>query len=274
MRLESALYTSQNGLEVHGAAISVVGDNLANVNTVGFKGSRAEFASMVSDGLEGGTSDTVPMPGNGVKVSSIREVKELGPIEPTGRALDVAIDGNGYFVVGSTTESFYTRAGNFTLDASGNLVTADGRNVLGYTVTNGTTSTSLGTINITNFNANPSATSSATLKGNLDASASITTAASNPASFKELNSAASFITTADVIDSLGETHTATLAFFKTAANTYTVQAYMDGGEISGGTEGTPSLISSGQLTFGSDGTIPDASKSQATLTLSPSYANG
>ncbi len=273
MRLESALYSSSAGMNAHGVAIAAIGDNIANVNTTGFKAQRTEFANLVSDGLSGGTSSTVNGGGNGVQVARVRSIHEAGSIEDTGRSLDVSIEGDGFFVVGTTEVPLYTRAGNFSIDSSGQLAMPSGQKVLGFSVENGVPSTTLGVIDMLNFNANGSATTTLSMTGNLSSTSDITAAPAAPASFRELNAAANFITSTETVDSQGAAHVVSYAFFKTAANTFTVQAYVDGGDV-GGTIGVPTLLGAGTMTFDETGVIPEANKAAAQLTLNPAYANG
>lgn len=273
MRLESALYTSREGIGAHGSAIAAIGDNISNVNTPGFKEQRVEFANLVADGISGGTTAVTESTGSGVKVSMVRSLHTPGAIEPTGRALDAAIDGEGFFVVGSADTPRYTRAGNFSIDASGNLVSGNGSQVLGFTVTDGVPGTTLGAINMLNFDSNATPTSTAAIAGNLNSTSVVGTAPANPATFTELAAASSYVTGLDVVDSLGATHAITLSFTKTAPNTYTTQAYIDGADV-GGVAGTPTLLGSVDIAFNATGTIDEANKAAAQIVMTPAYAGG
>lgn len=273
MRLESALYTSREGIGAHGNAIAAIGDNISNVSTPGFKEQRVEFANLVADGISGGTTALTESTGSGVKVSMVRSLHTPGAIEPTGRALDVAVDGEGFFVVGSAATPRYTRAGNFSIDADGNLVTGSGAQVLGFPVTAGVPGTELGAINMLNFDINATPTTTAAISGNLNSTVPVGTAPANPASFTELAAASSFVTGLDVVDSLGANHAVTLSFTKTAANTFTVQAYIDGADV-GGVAGTPTQLGTVDITFNATGTIDEASKAAAQMVLTPAFAGG
>jgi len=121
-----------SGLNAASKSLDVIGNNIANANTTGFKSSRAEFADMVASamGVAGG-SDA----GIGVQVADIAQQFTRGNISTTGNNLDVAIDGGGFFKLQQPDGSMaYTRAGNFQLDKAGNLVTNTNAKVLGYTV--------------------------------------------------------------------------------------------------------------------------------------------
>lgn len=273
MRIESALFSSREGINAHGQAIAVIGDNISNANTIGFRASRIEFGDLVAEGGSAREGGTLPTVGNGVAVQSIRPLEGTGVIENTGRDLDVAIEGRGFLTVGDPNDPYYTRAGNLAINEEGLLINSNGFEVLGYN-SDGT----LGTLNVTNLNLNGKPTSAATVLGNLDSQLELATAPTNPETFQALNSAASHVANMTVYDSLGAAHDITLAFFKTSAsaagNTFTVQAYVNGADV-GGTEGVPTQLgSNATLTFGTDGKIADASASAATITAAPSYTGG
>ena len=122
-----------SGLNANATYLSVIGNNLANINTVGFKASAVTFADLVSQTV-GGTSVNPMQVGLGVVTGSISPVFSQGAIENTREATNVAIQGNGFFVVrGERRQSAYTRAGNFSFNDDGELVTPDGWRVQGYT---------------------------------------------------------------------------------------------------------------------------------------------
>lgn len=271
MRLESALFSSKEGLTAHGQALAVVGDNVANANTTAYKTSRVEFADLFADGKSGGGSGGIPKSGSGVAVARVRQIHETGVIEATGRQLDVGIAGDGFFMVGDVEAPFYTRAGNFSINADGLLVTADGDPVLGLQGTG----TTLGTLNMKNITATGQATSLVTLFGNLNSTTDITTVPAAPASFNEINDSASFVVPSLAVnDSLGDSHNVKLAFFKTGTNTWEARAYMDGEDV-GGTAGVPVEVGTAvTLEFQSSGVLTDAAAENAVMTLTPAYAGG
>ena len=122
------------GLTANSTYLSVIGNNLANINTVGFKSSVVSFADLVSQTV-GGTSQNPMQIGLGVATGSISPVFSQGPIENSSEATNVAIQGNGFFMVrgDGRHRTAYTRAGVFTFDSEGALVTPDGWKVQGYT---------------------------------------------------------------------------------------------------------------------------------------------
>ena len=131
MALQSAMYSGVSGLNTLGSSMSVIGDNIANVNTIGFKASRAHFETLLAQNVSGaaGTSQI----GRGVTMSSIDAMWTQGSFETTNEATDMAIGGNGFFMVRSpTTGMYYTRAGHFQFDEDGYLVNPAGYRLQGW----------------------------------------------------------------------------------------------------------------------------------------------
>jgi flagellar hook protein FlgE len=140
MGLTSAMYTGLTGLNTNQFRIDTIGDNIANVNTTAFKGSRADFENLLSLTVSNGTAPgdntggTNPLQvGMGSTVGSVQKNFQSGSVEPTGVPTDLAIQGDGFFIIESPTDGqVYTRDGTFKLDANNTLVTADGYKVRGY----------------------------------------------------------------------------------------------------------------------------------------------
>ena len=124
-----------SGLNANGQYLSVIGNNLANINTVGFKASSVTFQDLVSQTV-GGSSVNPMQVGLGVTTGAISPVFSQGAIENTREATNVAIQGNGFFIVRGSGGNSYTRAGNFRSTAIGKLMTPDGQYVQGYTTVN------------------------------------------------------------------------------------------------------------------------------------------
>ena len=123
----NGLFAGRSGIASHGTAISVVGDNISNSSTIGFKAARAEFEDLIAGGQTAGR-----VVGSGSSVSAVSPIFEQGTLELTSRPLDLAIDGNGYFALANGAERFYTRAGNFKIDSAGFVVNPNGLAVLGF----------------------------------------------------------------------------------------------------------------------------------------------
>ena len=174
-----SLFSGVSGLRAHQTMLDVVGNNIANVNTTGFKASSVEFEDTLSQalraagapqGAQGGTNPA--QVGLGVQVGAINTTFTQGPAETTGVDTDLMIQGDGFFIVNDGGQQVYTRDGAFKFDANGNLTTANGALVQGWTATNGVVNTSgtIGGIKLPlGTSMPPVATTTATLGGNLPA---------------------------------------------------------------------------------------------------------
>lgn len=159
-----------SGINAASQGLSVISNNLANSQTVGFKSSRAEFADMFSGAQKS--------PGNGVRVEAYTQDFNQGTISSTGRELDMAIDGEGFFILEDKTGKYsniYTRNGSFKLDKDGFITDQAGNNLLGFnlnqalsTETEPVFDTALGSINLADLNKTPKATDQMTYNINLD----------------------------------------------------------------------------------------------------------
>ncbi len=246
MGLFSALFAGVNGINSNGNVISVIGDNIANVNTIGFKGSRAVF----EDILAGAESNI----GLGSRIAAITPQFSQGGFESSSNVTDMAIDGNGFFVVRNDNDgsTFYSRAGQFSLDKEGYLVNADQYRVRGFQVdTSNNITSSIDDIQISTAPVSPEATDEIELKLNLDSNETA------PAAFSTANptGTSNFSAGITVYDSLGNGHLVTVYFRKNAANSWQWFALVDGGEITGGTAGTNVQAANGTLTFGTNGSL-------------------
>ena len=132
MSITSSFYSGLSGLDTHGIAMQVIGDNIANMHTSGFKGSSVHFEDVLGQSLSGVTGSN--QTGAGTKASSIDYNFVQGSLETTDVSTDVSINGKGFFIVEDalTNEQFYTRAGHFTIDNQGYLVNNKGYRVQGY----------------------------------------------------------------------------------------------------------------------------------------------
>ena len=141
MGLTTALYTSLSGMIANSEAITVSGNNIANVNTTGFKSSRASFETQISQFISGGTAPTADSGGTnptqvglGVRVGSVTRDFSNGALQATGVNTDLAIEGSGFFILNLDGTQLYTRAGTFALDRDSKLVNPDGGQVQGFSV--------------------------------------------------------------------------------------------------------------------------------------------
>ena len=135
-----SLYSGVSGMQNHQTRMDVIGNNVANVNTTGFKKGRVDFQDMISQQLSGAAAPTTEVGGVnpkevglGVQVAAINTIFTQGNLQTTGVSTDIAIQGNGFFVLKDGEESFYTRAGAFGVDRDGTLVNpANGMRVQGW----------------------------------------------------------------------------------------------------------------------------------------------
>lgn len=250
MSIISSFYIGASGLNSNSIEMSVVGDNIANANTIGFKASRTAFADVVAETLIGSTSQL----GGGSRVASIQKLIQQGAITTTGIATDLAIQGGGFFMVnGKDGERMFTRAGQMTLDQSGFLVNLDGLRVQGFGADAlGNISAGLGDLNLTGATAPPKGTESITIKGNLTADPNEPDLTFDVANISETSN---FSTTIQIFDSLGNPHSVDVHFSKTGAGDWQWNAVMDGSEFDGGIAGTPTVVGTGALTFDENGNL-------------------
>ncbi len=224
MSLSSSLFSGISGLSTLGNAMQIIGDNIANVNTVGFKGSSFTFQDLLSQSVAtlSGTSQV----GRGTALGNIRASFEQGSFETTGNTTDLAIGGNGFFQLKeSGTENYvYSRAGNFSFNEGGYLVNPEGYIVQGWSMdSNGQDEGSITDIVMSSFTSPPSATDNIEVIVNLDSDGDDNSSGTDNALFDAWNgtsttpigeSAYEYQTTLRVYDSLGSTHDITLYFDK------------------------------------------------------------
>ncbi|RYF03897.1 MAG: flagellar hook-basal body complex protein, partial [Deltaproteobacteria bacterium] len=151
MSLISSMYTAANGLQSHSDAMGIVSDNISNVNTIGFKEATARFVDVMAKAA-GGIAGNATL-GQGSRIDGVEQSFAQGALLSTGGATDLALEGDGFFVVsGSTsngTGTFYTRSGQFKLNPDGELVNFDGLGVQGYGANaNGIIGNTLGDIKV------------------------------------------------------------------------------------------------------------------------------
>jgi flagellar hook protein FlgE len=252
-----------SGLNANATYLSVIGNNLANINTIGYKTSAVSFADLVSQNV-GGTSINPMQVGLGVVTGSISPVFSQGAIENTREATNVAIQGNGFFVVRGEAGNAYTRAGNFTFNADGELVTTDGWRVQGYTQVDQASGDVITTGGLTDIVVPPGvlrapvATTNIRAQINLDAGATVTGASNYTSSFQ-------------VFDALGSPHVVTIDFQKTGAGAWTYTATVPQADVNGGTG--VFQLATGALTFDGAGQLT-APAADVVLTAPAAWANG
>jgi flagellar hook protein FlgE len=168
MSLIGTLATGVSGVISNASALNIIGDNIANVNTTGFKSSRAVFGDLFSTSLQGGTLTS--QVGQGTQLLGSLQSFEQGAFEPGSNALDLAVDGQGFFIVNDGTGNFYSRAGQFRVNENGVVQNITGELLQGFQITNNAVGTSLSDIRLTGFQSQPQATTEFTLNAQLDGS--------------------------------------------------------------------------------------------------------
>jgi flagellar hook protein FlgE len=263
-----AMFSGVSGLRAEGEALGVVGDNIANVNTVGFKAQRAVFQDVLGHSILAGTSSALP--GSGVRMGDVQQLFTQGSITNTGVSTDVALNGDGFLVVGGTvdgiTGNFYTRAGQLTIDNDGFLVNQQGLNVQGYLANaDGTLQASISDLAVPTASLAPFSTTEIEVTANLDPRDPILTF-----DITQPDTTANFSTSITVFDSLGTGRTLDIYFNNAGGNLYNYTVVADGAEMAGGTPGTDQIVGTGSLQFNSDGALDTATTPQ----LSLSFAGG
>lgn len=240
--MSTAFSNALSGLQANAEAINVVSGNLANENTYGYKANTVSFEELVSQIGGAGSAD---LTGAGVVPLSTQTFSQ-GSITTTGQPYDAAIQGNGFFVVQNTQgQQAFTRDGNFTLNAQGDLLTQSGEYVEGWNGLNGVVNTNAPLSNIVVPVAGlqaPTVTTEFSLNLNLDSAAQPGT------------SAATFSSPIQVVDSEGQLQTLTVTYTETAAGAWNYNVTIPSADLQGGV-GTTTTLASGTLTFDQNGNL-------------------
>lgn len=256
-----------SGLNAASKSLDVSGHNIANSNTIGFKKSRIEFNEMVASAMGTGQCPGSAGAGIGVSVAAVTQQFSQGVITPSANGLDMAINGDGFFVVSTPNGTAYTRNGAFQLDKNGQLVTANGDKVMGYPLDPATGTRASATSEPITFPsgsaipANP--TTKAEIRLNLDARAPL--AAGDPAATPPIPATPrqTYGTSFQAFDSLGVAHPVSVYFEKTGPNTWKVFDGLDDPSA------TPPVTANslGTLTFNEDGSLDTAASTLNPVSL-------
>jgi flagellar hook protein FlgE len=286
MSLVGALYVGASGLEAASTELSVVGDNIANSGTVGFKSARTVFADAMAQQLIGATGQM----GLGVTTMTVQKLFSQGGFTSTGLSTDVAVQGNGLFVLkgnhGGEDGTFYTRNGQFTIDKDGYLTNLEGLRVQGLQAdaTGTVTSGLLGDLQVGNASAPAKSTDSVTIRGNLDQTAqALTWDPANP------KTSSNFTTSMTVYDSLGKAIQLDIYFSKNDATgtqagdsgDWTYHVMTDGANLAfnsdgatAATPGTATQVAGGTLRFDTAGRLVTNDPDPATTGFYPKDSVG
>lgn len=244
----TSFFSGLSGLNSNATYISVIGNNLANVNTVGFKGDAVNFADILHSNIGTNGAGNTMQVGMGGKVAEVTATFTQGGLQATGTDTHVAINGTGFIVADGPTGRFYTRAGNLSLDSDGQLLTPDGSRVQGYT-TRDAAGNIIPTGGISDITVplgrvfEPVATGTFQMTTNLDADAIATT---------------NFTSALTVYDPLGASHILNVVYQNTGPGAWTYSIEVDGGDIQGGVAGTPVVLQAGTVAFDGTGNLDPA----------------
>lgn len=226
------------GLQGDTVALNTIGNNLANLNTTAFKTQSTTFSDLFYQHIgTAGSGDQLQV-GVGTRVSGTATDFSQGSLTTTQSSTDMALSGNGFFMVQQGEVVHLTRAGNFQLDQRGNLITAGGENVMGYGVSNGAVNLNGGLIPLqlpVTSNEPAQSTQNVSMTTSLDSTAATGTSFSSPVT---------------LYDSLGQAQSASVTYTKTSPTTWTYGITLPAGAATG----TP-VNNTGTLTFNSSGTL-------------------
>lgn len=275
MSINSAMLAGVSGLVANSSALAAISDNIANVNTVGYKRNQINFSNVVTGQAAAGRYSA-----GGVQGKLHSYTSQQGLLQTTGSSTDIGISGDGMFVVTekaagltSSDARLFTRAGSFTIDSGGYLVNSAGYYLQGWPVAedgsvdaNPSDMSRLSSINIKNISAAVRASTEISVKANLDSGQAVSadeatyaaTAADSMAAYAAnpaTGTKPDFTMQMSMIDSLGGTHDVAISFLKSAvANEWHAEVYATNpAEISGGA--APGLIASGLVKFDSNGKL-------------------
>lgn len=242
--------TALTGLKADSIALNTIGNNLANLNTTAFKKQSAQFSDLLYQNIGSSGANTPLEVGVGTRISNIATDYTQGTLAVTGSDTNMAINGDGFFLVEKDGSQSLTRAGDFQLDQYGNLITTSGMNVMGYPAIGGEVNRNTGVVPIvipTGQMQQARATTDFSLTAVLNSSSTIGTSFSNSIS---------------MYDSLGTAHEVTVTFTKTADNQWDYAITMPAADAAAVTGNT------GTLQFNSDGNLVSPSSNVADITFS------
>lgn len=252
-----------SGLDATSQSLTQIANNLANMNTPGFKSSTAEFTTLFYQNLGTSGSGNPIQEGTGATIGTISTDFTDGSISNTGINSNAAIQGSGFFVINQNGQQLYTRAGDFTVSSNGFLEAPSGAQVMGYAAVNGVVNPNgpLSSLQVANgLTSAPSATANIQMALNLNSNSAVGTTFSQPM---------------QVFDSLGGNHTITATFTKTGANAWGYAVTLPGADTGAA---APTTLASGNVTFTSSGQlVPTAGSNPPALNVtltSGGLANG
>ncbi len=252
MGIYNALYTGSSGLQDFGESVRVIGDNIANVNSLGFKSQSVVFSDVLSQTVGVSRSNIANQVGGGVRIGQITRNTAQGSIENTTSATDLAINGNGMFALRdpASNQTYYSRAGSFFLDKDSNLIDGQGFVVQGWaTNEQGNAIGNVTDITFGGLASQAQQTTSVDVGVTLDSNATPFNAG---VAFDPNNAATyHYKAEASVYDSLGQQHAVSIYYVKEANNTWSWHAGVDGGDLAGGIAGEQVIVGNTATNFNS-----------------------
>jgi len=249
MGILSSFNIGVSGLHAAGSSMSVIGDNISNAGTFGFKGSRAEFQDVLSKSLKG--IDGGDQIGSGTKLAHVTPKYTQGNIQRTESITDLAINGNGFFVVDSPGGKAFTRDGSFHFDKDGHLINGDGYKINGFLANDdGKISQKTGSIKLGNTTIPAEPTSEVKVSMNLDSREKAMVF--NP---QDPEKTSNYNTSFTVYDNVGSQRLVTVYFNKATDGNWQYHAMVDGKDAAGGQEGTLVEMATGNLQFNNKGEL-------------------
>jgi flagellar hook protein FlgE len=251
MSILASFNTGVTGLTAAGQSMSVIGDNIANAGTFGFKSSRAEFQDMLSNSLKG--IDGGDQIGSGTKLAHVTPQFTQGTVARTQNITDLAINGNGFFAVEAPFGQGFTRDGSFHFDKEGHMINGDGYKALGFQPNEkGEITNKLGPIKLGNTTIPATATKELKMSMNLDSRENVMVF--DP---KNPDKTSNYNTSATVYDNVGTARLVTTYFNKKADGMWEYHAMVDGADAANGVPGQLSEMANGQLKFNAKGVLEE-----------------
>lgn len=227
-----------SGLTADAQDLSVISNNLANLNTTGYKDQSVSFRDLYYQQLSTNGSGNAIQVGSGTAVDAVESNFTGGTITSTGIPTDAAISGDGFFITQNNGVMQFTRDGNFAVSSSGELMTQDGASVMGYQATNGVMGSQLAAIQIGKGVTSPAvATTSLQLQANLSSASNVGDSCSTPLT---------------IYDSMGTAHMLDFQFTKTGTNTWGYQVTMPAADTGAASD---TVLTSGSMTFDGNGNL-------------------
>jgi flagellar hook protein FlgE len=264
MSIQSSLYIGMSGMRSNESAMGVIGNNIANLNTIGFKSSRAVFADLLSKSVLGtaGASQA----GQGSALAAVQRMVTQGAMLGTNVTTDLAVQGDGYFVVADQAgDRFFTRNGQLQIDNEGYITTVEGMRLQGYPADpTGAIQTGVGSLQVDRITSPPQPTGNVDMVANLGRNEDIQAGGFDIA---DPEGTASHSSTITVYDSLGEGHQLEVYYTQTSPGEWSWNAVAPTGELDGSDSTDPQIVASGTMSFDSDGNLTSAQPTLANMTF-------